>query len=287
MILVEQLKTRQKRYKARTVQITARNIDTAPIRLAELESATANIRWPWPLGKVSTAPGGVSVNFGSSAGPECDPRCNYITGRTIDGDEDGPTCYAARLEGFRPAVKKSHAEREKHPTRIANAATLALRGIRNAGIVIPWIRISSLGPVPTPETARTTAGFIAAFTMLMEEIAEHVKNGSGFHFPAETPEKRRFYTATIPQEMRGRMIVRESVQTRRQWRERRGPVSVVAGKPGQSWEQKLKRAAELQEERKTKTGRLSIICPKTLKTSHCGQCTACAAESCDVIYLSH
>lgn len=228
-------------------------------------------------------PGGVCLNLSESAGIWCDDICIYKN----PTDPSIPTCYATRIEGFRPGVKNRGRRNRLTVVQVINMATLELRQIRELGFYVPWFRFSAFGPVPKPAQAKAIRGFESAFQILINEIAEHVKLGCGFHFPVESVHKAKYYQQFLPEGM----TVRESCQSERTALRRDRAISWVAGSPGMAKPDKISLAKAFIAKRLNKTGRRSVICPATMSRSNskhkCGQCTACHHKQIDVVYLSH
>ena len=236
-------------------------------------------------------PGAVAVNLGSSGGPTCSRACPYHPETTDpDAADLGARCYAVRTERFRKtAAARLAAFDDAGPETVARRAfhELAARGFR-----APWLRISAFGGVPedpadAPSLARLAWGAAAA--------------GTPVHWPTETRAKRTAWANVVPPEIAVRWSV--PATDRSAWATDPGPVSTVAGSPGDREPARLRDARSVAADRRRATGRRCIVCPavasRILRTAaagvrtaeapgaRCDSCRACADPGTDVVFPLH
>ena len=220
------------------------------------------------------APGSLGLSFAGSAdapGSNCSKRCPHY----------GTRCYA---EGIERRYRTYAAKLERHAAQgIEATARAALDELKNAergGFVPVWFRFNVSGSLP----AHPTAGDVRALRALCAWLAEH---GVPIHLPLETRQKATRWRRAL----RGLGVtVRESATSGERFRRAPGPVSFVAVGGG------VPAAKAAAAKRRTASGRRCIVCPavaaQKLRTTgreraKCGNCTACADPSTDVVYPSH
>ena len=234
--------------------------------------------------------GSLSINFGYSAGPDCEQACLHHPKSTAKNPTNA--CYAFRSE-LRPDRSQLAAKLARHqrtrPETICNKALLEIVTLQTKGKTIPWVRISTNGSVPRP--SKVTDRFKEAFCRLLE----HCKSaGIPVHLPVETAAKARFYRSLVG----GLAVVRESAVSRRRFLETKYPVSFTAD--GESRIESVELARQLAADRREKSGRKCVVCPAVLNSfaarrnpamknerAKCGACVACAASTTDIVYPKH
>ena len=145
------------------------------------------------------------------------------------------------------------------------------------------------------EDVREDKLFRSQFRALLSWCAQH---DIPVHIPVESSRKARFYRAWVGD----LAVIRQSCQTKRQWREAKGAVSCVVGAKGTTYPERIEAAREAAAERRKATGRKAIVCPAILNTfvskgkgneykknpnAKCGACVACALSHVDIVYPIH
>lgn len=232
-------------------------------------------------------PNSIAINFSWSGGPNCDEGCAQLR----SGD-----CYAIDLEkrGDRKAVSdKLHRHALTPPAILVGKALLELQTLVAKGYKIPWVRISTGGSLPKPENASPL--FVSQLRAFLKYA---IAQGALVHLPVESPEKAQFYRSIV-----GDFVtVRESLQSTEAITSTPGAVSCVVGtniRTGSNIRaRRVDAAKHAARMRRQSTGRNTIVCPaitagwqkragKRQSKILCGQCTACANPSIDVIYPFH
>ncbi len=238
--------------------------------------------------------GSISINFGTSGGTNCDPGCVHHPRSTAENATRA--CYAKRAE-LRPDRSQLAAKLRRHavthPATVCNRAILEIQGRLAKGQQVPWLRISTNGSLPQPEKVRGHKGFAAALRALVDLCRKH---GIPCHIPVETWAKARFYRGLLGD----LAVVRESAQSARRFVRASGAVSTVAGCSDQSRIERVETARSVALERRTATGRKTVVCPAVLNSfaarrdpskkhprAKCGACVACAMADVDVVYPLH
>lgn len=232
--------------------------------------------------------GSISVNFGLSGGKYCDTDCAmHPKNRQKSG------CYAARAE-IRPDRQQLADKLRRHenmpPVLVAARALLELQTAIGRGLRVPWLRLSTNGPLPPPELADSLFRY-----WLRELVAYAVREGIPVHVPVESYAKARFYRSIIGD----LVVVRETAQNPLRFVRARGAVSVVAGSDDQSRAERIDVARQLARRRRN-SGRKVIVCPAITNSfaarsgrlpanprAKCGACTACAEPNVDIVYPLH
>ena len=235
--------------------------------------------------------GSVSVNFGTSGGPNCDIGCEL---HPIHGNEVG--CYAERVEirGDRIHLNDKLKRHQAMPAfQVCGRALLELQELERRGVVVPWLRISTNGSLPKPAKVRGDKLFATQFRTLLDYCRQH---GIPVHCPVESHKKARFYRA-----LAGDLaVVRESTQSDKRFLTATGAVSRVAGTADQSRIERVEAARELAADRRESTGRKCIVCPAVTNSfaarrdssllnarAKCGYCDMCSRTDCDVVFPRH
>ena len=240
--------------------------------------------------------GSISINFGVSGGPDCDPACRHHPDSLAP---DGAThaCYAARSE-IRPDRTQLSAKLHRHqgmpPALVLGKALLEIQRIVERGKVVPWVRLSTNGALPMPRKVRGNKLFRSQLLALLSYCNDH---SIPCHIPTESFAKARFYRSLV-----GTLaVVRESIQgglTR--LKTATGAVSYVAGEKSQTRPERIESARNAARARREHTGRKTIVCPALLNSwagmqdknklnprAKCGACVACSTSGVDVIYPLH
>lgn len=223
--------------------------------------------------------GSVSCNFGVSGGSNCHGGCPY----------KGSLCYAKNTEKrFDRRELRAKLARHEHtsPVDILRRAKQEVWSRLSRGVNVPWFRFSTNGSLPThPSKAfraelRSLLGFLRA-------------NDVPVHLPIETAGKARMYRRIVC----GRAVVRESCVSETRFVVASGAVSYVAGTREMTRLERVTEARELCRARTEVAGRKCIVCPavaarylngnKPSDKAKCGNCTACASASVDVVYPLH
>ena len=248
--------------------------------------------------------GGVSLNFDLSGGVNCDKGCAYHPDNNSKESEDRTPCYAARSE-IRPDRAQLAAKLLRHsqmsPTLVVHRALAEIRSRVDRGVFIPWLRVSTNGSVPMPRKVRKNKAFRAAFRALLsfcQNVPSALQDSIPVHIPVESWAKARFYRAWLGD----LATIRESVQRTVRFATARGAVSIVAGNQSHSRVERVELARQLAEQRRTATGRKTIVCPAILNSfasrknkamynprAKCGLtgCTACENPLVDIVYPLH
>lgn len=264
--------------------------------------------------------GALSLNFGQSGGANCATSCrhhpaHYRPGGVSRGEAG--ECYAIVVE--RRADRAQLARKlERHETlpasTIVGRALVELSSMLLRGKSVPWLRISTNGAVPSPESATADRRFVP---LLRELLTVARRAGVPVHFPVESAEKAEFYRRAVGE----LATVRESVQTPRMNPETiaahpipSGPVSFTAGEEVSAGPGKRARilaaATAAASAWARRTGRKTIVCPAVRVSflartkagrgartkqavtewrnrAKCGSCTACACPLVDIVYPAH
>lgn len=238
--------------------------------------------------------GSITVNFGVSGGKHCDTRCKHHPESTAA--DATRACYAVRAEQ-RPDRQQLAAKLQRHETipaaLVCGRALLEIQELELRGKRIPWLRISTNGSLPQPETVRGSKLFRSQFRALLQHCQQ---SGIPVHIPVETALKRRFYDALV-----GDLVtIRESAQTANRFYRAPCAVSFTAGNSSQTRAERVETARQVAARRRLSTGRKSIVCPAVLNSfaakrnpalkndrAKCGACTACSAAEVDVVYPLH
>jgi len=241
----------------------------------------------------------ISINFGVSGGANCETSCQHHP-------ENNGACYAVRAEVRPDRVELTNKliRHEKMPAyAICGMALYEIQKLVSRGKVIPWIRFSTNGSLPSASAVRNDKLFKTQFRVLVQWCVNH---GIPIHIPVESNRKARFYRSLV-----GDLVtIRESVQNEKRFNTAVGAVSIAVG-AGLKLRERIdyaKRAAKLRSD---KTGRKTIVCPAVmasfkfklknrgldaaakskLKTRYskakCGACTACANSLTDIVYPIH
>lgn len=223
--------------------------------------------------------GACSLNYGTSGGKHCDPRCSHYN---VD-------CYAARTE-IRPDRTELANKLARHestdPAELTNQALAELQRMADKGQEPPWFRFSTNGSLPT----EPDPDFADAIRRLVDFLQKHEVPA---HLPVETADKARKYRRIL----NGKLVVRESCHTKKRFLTAKGAVSMTAGTREQSRLERVAASKALAAERTVRTGRKCIVCPavasrylhhnKPSEHAKCGNCTACALAHMDVVYPLH
>jgi len=212
-------------------------------------------------------PGSVHLSLAPSGGRWCSRSCPHLPA-------NGGKCYAERTERFRIALGDRLAAFDAagpEPVAARAFAESAIRGHR-----FPWARVSAFGGVPEDP---------ADVPSLVRLVRAWLDAGTPVHFPAETQRKADRWTRAIG---RPEFEVRESVADPRRFvravRHRlRGVFSTVAGDPGDSRPERLRKAREVAERARALGDRV-IVCPAVASrilrgsagSAKCGACRACS-----------
>jgi len=251
----------------------------------------------------------VSLNFGQSGSADCDINCRMHP-RYVLPDNVKPTgferaCYAASLErrdDRTQLANKLLRHQKMRPAIVCGRAIVELQHHLKRGILIPWFRFCTNGPLPSVKKARKDKLFQSQFRALVELL---VSNGIPVHLPVESNQKARFYRSLV-----GDLVtVRESLQNPRRFNTAVGAVSFVVG--AGTFVERVEMARDAAKARTEKTGRKTIVCPAVVagfksrsiprslpvlekenlkdkyKKSKCGACNACSRKDCDIVYPSH
>jgi len=215
------------------------------------------------------APGSVGLSFAPSASAHCSKRCPHY----------GRGCYAENLEKrYRALADKLARHHSQGFAATCRAAQEELRAGERAGFTPIWFRLCVCGSVP----ARPTRDDVRA---LRELCGWLVERSIPIHFPTETRQKATRYRRAL----RGLgVVVRESATSAQRFKQASGPSSfVVAGT--------MADARNAARKRRKATGRRCIVCPAVAakkvgadaERAKCGNCTACATPTTDVVYPKH
>lgn len=230
--------------------------------------------------------GGISINFGTSGGANCDDGCTH----------KGSTCYAERLE-IRPDRQQLRTKLERHeampPALVCGVAILEIQRLVLLGAPPPWIRFSTAGSLPQPDSVRGDSLFASQFRALLQLCEKH---SIPVHIPVETYSKARFYRALAG----SLVVIRESAQTRERFFTAAGAVSFAdPTDKRRTMTERIDHARNLAVERTRRSGRKAIVCPAVTANfrsrlgqrknplAKCGNCTACAEGHIDVVYPLH
>ena len=234
--------------------------------------------------------GSVSINFCQSGGKYCDKDCAYHPQSNVDSSLKG-SCYAVRLEARGPR-KNLRTKLVRHsrtkPENVARRALSELNQLHDAGIAIPWVRVSTAGSVPNPHQA--TPGFIEALKELLEWCMD---KEIPVHFPVETKAKAAFYRTKLA----WRVVVRESCTNYQRFMDTGSAATIVAGDETMNRIERVIAAKKVAKDRMESTGRRTVVCPAVASRylnnnipndkAKCGNCTACALPNVDVVYPLH
>lgn len=241
----------------------------------------------------------LALNFGISAGENCDPGCRMHPESTSPDKIGG--CYATTIEKQRPAVVDNLAHKEDIGALKVIALAIVQWGelqvlIReNALRQVSWVRISSGGSVPAEDQVpvRYRKRYKALFRQLVQLWTSV---GAMVHFPVESIEKAVWYRSFL-----GDLItIRLSAQSEGEFYGDNGAMSFVVGEHITSKNSKrVKRdrvtyARAYARERKQETGRPTMHCGAIESTflkreykQKCGICKACAMDDIDILYSKH
>ncbi len=251
------------------------------MRIAEVPSRPV-------LGTFTKATDGArALSYAPSGGSNCSTACPYHPEtESRFAVEHGARCYAARCER-RPDRLSLAAKLEVHEALGADSVTAAaIRELdrRRAGFRLPWFRFSPFGSVPDQIPAR--------FVDLCRELHDA---GTPIHLPIEDRERTERYADALPF-----VAVRWSIPAGDgvSWGTYLGPASTVAGSMDVPPMDRLAEAKRVARERTEATGRRAIVCPAVASSTYrkrgrnvhavkCGECTACADASVDVVYPAH
>jgi hypothetical protein len=241
--------------------------------------------------------GGMSVNFGMSAGKHCDVGCRYHP-ENPKSDAAG-RCYAIRSEHRFDRVQllaKLMRHENADPTLIARRALAELQVVYAGGNKVPWFRISTNGSVPQP--SECTRDFRKAFVELLEFCD---KMNIPVHLPVETRRKYRYYKKLVG----SLCVVRLSAGSEKDFIVAKEPVSFVGGhmlwpgtKKRMTRPERVEESKRLAKLRMDHTGRKTVVCPAVAdyylnhrphaeSKAKCGNCVACAVPDVDVVYPVH
>jgi hypothetical protein len=238
--------------------------------------------------------GSVALNFASSGGANCDPRCQLHP--DSDSDVSGK-CYAAVVEKRGDRVElfnKLLRHESTPPALLIGQAMVELQALVNSGNRPPWFRLSTAGSLPQPDDASPL--FIRQLRALLNYCN---RESIPVHCPVETHSKARFYRAQVGD----LVVIRESLQVSGSHRKTLGAVSFVGGADiveGKAIrKRRIDASAAVAKQRYKKTGRKTIVCPAVKSSfthrgdkehnakNKCGNCTACANPLIDIVYPLH
>ena len=262
-----------------------------------IKTATLTINTiPPPLSVFSkSVAGSVALNFGLSGGVNCGTDCMYHPDSTNpNASPERARCYAATLEaGYRGRnIRAKLARHEAEPaTELIDRARIEFAYKVSAQGSVPWFRFSAFGSVPVvvPDNFRT----------LCQEVTQA---GTPIHLPVESIAKYRAYNEAV-----GDIVaVRLSVPAEDFHKYPDIPVSTVGGSMScHSPAERVAVSKDMARSRSKKTGRKCIVCPavaaqhlntkpaqrerrkQAMKHSKCGNCTACAVSTIDIVYPVH
>jgi hypothetical protein len=234
--------------------------------------------------------GGRALNFGMSAGANCDSQCRYHP-ENKKSDAAG-RCYAIRSENRFDRVQllnKLMRHENADPAMLCRKALAELHVIYAGGNSVPWFRFSTNGSVPPPK--KCTPAFRKAFLALLDYLDEQ---NIPVHLPVETRRKYRFYKKLVGP----RCVVRLSAGSEKDFLNSTVPVSYVGGVMDMNRKERITASKVVGRKRFDKSGRRAIVCPAVADfflngTPHarskakCGNCVACADPAVDVIYPLH
>jgi hypothetical protein len=247
-----------------------------------VKMATLTVRGRAVLGSFGKGvSGSVTLNFATSGGANCDTECAFHPESTNPAAADRRVrCYAHTCEN-RADRSQLLAKLERHESTDALVLIDAAQGeMAIRGYFAPWFRFSAFGSVPAAVPGN-----------LREFLARLAAAGTPVHFPVETAGKAETYRAAV-----GDLVaVRESVTSSARWISAPGPVSAVAGCMDMKPRQRIDAARAMAKARTAATGRRVIICPAVAArhlgtaspNAKCGNCTACANRSVDILYPAH
>jgi hypothetical protein len=243
----------------------------------------------------------LSINFGLSGGIDCSTGCVHHPESTVEGAP--MDCYAARSElrfDRKPLRSKLERHEKMGPAQVCGMALLELKEHIRKGKRIDWLRVSTNGAVPEWDSPRCTGLFKSQFRALLMYAASQ---GIPIHFPVETWDKAEGYRTLVG----GVTAVRESVHSEEDFINRKGACSTSTG-AGLPMLKRIEAAKDLAKARYEATGRSTIVCPAVTSSfkhklcrdpqdkprlkaladkSKCGNCTACANGSIDIVYPAH
>jgi len=243
------------------------------------------------LGTYSKAAHGLSLNFNTSGGSNCDTGCPHHPDSTAE--EADRACYAVKLEARpdrQPLLAKLQRAGAMDPAQLVGKALLELQALELKDKLPDWLRLSTDGSVPQPDDVGPL--FISQLRALLSWCRSH---GVRVHFPVETAAKAKYYRRAVGD----LVIVRESAVSAGRFLRASEPSSAVAGAAGTSYRDRIDAARWLAKAKRDR-GQRAIVCPAVVAgfrsrmkngrkndRAKCGPCDACSRDDIHVVYPLH